>query len=193
MYLRNKASRMGTLMAAGILALSGCSTDGSDTAQSPGPESSPSETTTAGTEVSASFELLDGRPEGYDDVEGTATLKLGDGTEGEISLTGLKPDTAYVAHVHQQACDMDQGGPHFKFDPAGSDMPPNEIHWNFVSDTEGSAEATTSNPQAVADPQLRAVVVHENPDTMSGSDDMSGQTMGAGHTHQQKIACADLA
>lgn len=206
MHSRKTTSRLGAVVATGMMVLAGCASGGKETTSGASPGSAASPTAAAaGATVSGSLELLDGHPAGYDELSGSATLNIGDeGTEGTIFLTGLNPETSYVAHVHQQACDMEKGGPHFKFDAAGSDMPPNEIHWNFTSDSEGSVEATTSNERAVPKPTDRSIVVHEKPGSGSGgadgmdsesvdgnmSGDMSGEMEDSGR--HQPIACADL-
>lgn len=125
---------------------------------------------TAGSSVSASalpgatesgFVLLDTRPPGMDSVAGTAWLATGDdpGTTLTVSLTGLEPGTEYIGHLHAQACGEGNGGPHFQFDQAGSDQPPNEVHIGFTAEANGAGTATITNPQPVGD-GARSVVVH---------------------------------
>jgi hypothetical protein len=94
------------------------------------------------------------------------------GTTVTLHFEGLPPDRVFMAHVHEGAC-HEAGGPHYRYDPSGSDMPPNEIHLGFSSDAAGRAAMTVENPQ-VADERARSVVVHvTGPDT-------------------PKLACADL-
>src|SRR3954471_5783270 len=73
--------------------------------------------------VSGQFELVSGAPAKDQGVSGEATLERADGgTTVSLSARGLEPDTEYVAHLHTGGCDpADPGGPHFKFDPSGSD------------------------------------------------------------------------
>jgi Cu/Zn superoxide dismutase len=127
-----------------------------------------------GAEVaSGQFQLLDTAPEGYQDVAGTAVLaRHADGTTVTIDLRGLKPNTQFISHVHQGSC-ADRGGAHYKFDPAGGDMPPNEIHLVFTSTAEGTGYMTANNDRT-AGPQAQSVVVH------------------AREFHDQKLACAPL-
>lgn len=105
------------------------------------------------------FNLLDTAPDGYQDVAGTATLARYDGgTTVTIELRGLKPNTAFTSHVHDGQCE-DGGGAHYKFDPAGGDTPPNEIHLAFTSTAEGTGSMTVQNDRT-AGPNARSVVVH---------------------------------
>lgn len=201
--LSNIPLRVMALLTTAVFLLVACAGDDGDNDAQPGAESPSADPTAAGAvTATGSFELLKGHPDGYDNLSGRVTMTIGDeGSEGTITLTGMKPDTAYVAHVHEQSCDQDDGGPHFKFDPDGSGMPPNEIHWNFTSDSSGLGGATTSNPESIPEPGNRSVVVHENGHDDMGSADASGMddhgsgqadVMGSGSSHA-KIACADLA
>ena len=94
------------------------------------------------------------------------------GTTVTLRLHDLPPDTAFIAHVHEGPC-YEAGGPHYKHDPTGGDLPPNEIHLALTSDPGGIAMMTVDNPQA-ADDRARSVVVH-----IAGDD-------------TPKLACADL-
>lgn len=105
--------------------------------------------------------LLDTRPPGTDGVQGSAWLALGEqapGTTLTVALTGLEPGAEFVGHLHAQPCAEDNGGPHFKFDPAGSDMPPNEVHIGFTAAPDGTGGATITNEQRAG--EARAVVIH---------------------------------
>lgn len=109
--------------------------------------------------ISGRFRLLDTAPEGYQEAAGTAELARHDGgTTVTIELRGLKPNAKLISHVHRGRC-SDGGGAHYKFDPAGSDMPPNEIHLAFTSTPEGTGFMTAENDQTVG-PDARSVVVH---------------------------------
>ena len=109
--------------------------------------------------VSGSFALLDTRPEGYDGVAGEAYLaRYDNGTTVTVELSGLLPDVEYISHVHEDEC-SENGGDHYKFDPDGSDMPPNEIHLAFVSAADGAGFMTAENDM-VAGADARSVVVH---------------------------------
>lgn len=173
-----------------------------------------------GNTVAGAFQLVPNAPAGYADLSGEAKLtREDDGTVASLQLSGLQPDTEYVAHIHAGVCDQpDPGGPHFKFNPSGGDEPPNEIHLMFTSTAEGTGEAEASNDQRVPDGEGQSMVVHladsgddGHSDAMSEGDSMqhesgamaeSGQAMShgdamsgdghEGHSHAPKIACADL-
>jgi hypothetical protein len=80
----------------------------------------------------------------------------------------------------------DPGGMHYKHDPAGAAMPPNEL---WLSSTDDPLEGITSNRRGVvrgfgsadwiARPDAQSVVIHQIP---------PGGTPAGG----PKIACADL-
>lgn len=110
--------------------------------------------------ATGSFTVLDTAPPGSEGVAGEAWLAQNDeGTTVTIRLSGLAPETEYVSHLHAQTCEEDNGGPHFKFDLEGSDVPPNEIHLGFTSGADGSGEATITSDEQVGD-GAPAVVVH---------------------------------
>ena len=97
--------------------------------------------------VSGQFERVAGAPSGYEAVAGKATVERADGrTAVSLDLRGLAPGGEYVAHLHSGGCDRaDPGGPHFKFDPRGSEEPPNEIHLAFSANGQGTGTATASS------------------------------------------------
>ncbi len=137
------------------------------------PNATPADEVAGAELTSATFELLESRPDGFDDVFGTADVaRHDDGTTVTLKLDGLAPKRQLLAHVHEGSCD-ENGGPHFKFDPDGSDNPPNEIHLLFNSGDDGSGFMTAENAQVVGD-DARSIVVH-------ATDDMSAY-----------IACAAL-
>lgn len=170
--------------------------------------------------VTGSFQPAPDPPAGYADLSGEAELtRSDDGSVASLQLSGLQPDTEYIAHIHAGVCDQpDSGGPHYKFDPAGSDMPPNEIHLPFTSTGDGTGEAEASSDR-VPDGEGQSMVVHlADTDAMSHEDAMEkdgeameheddamkkdgeamehGEAMSddghGGHSHPPKIACADL-
>ncbi len=109
---------------------------------------------------SAEFVLLDTRPtEGYEEAAGEAHIARSEaGVTVTIRVTGLLPDTMYVSHVHDGACN-EGGGAHFKFDPDGVDTPPNEIHLPFTSDAEGAGTQTSTHTEVPGE-DARSIVVH---------------------------------
>lgn len=88
-----------------------------------------------------------------------------------VHVSGLSPDTAYGAHVHQQTCGIGEADGHYRFDPAGPAAPPNEIWPGFTTDAAGvgNGKATVDG---TAGTTAVAVVIH----APGGA----------------KIACADL-
>ena len=190
-HAKKGAVLLAALAATGVLAA--CGGSGSD---STGAEEST---------VSGKFEPVAGSSAAYAGVGGTATLARPDGgTNASISLTGLQPDSGYEAHLHTGSCDeADPGGPHFKFDPNGSEEPPNEIHFAFGSNEagEGAAKATSSREVPVG--EAGSIVVHAASGTVkthNGEHHEGGDDHGDGGGHEggddqassDKIACADL-
>jgi Cu-Zn family superoxide dismutase len=153
--------------------------------------------------VSGQFQLLSGAPVADQGVAGKATLERADGgTTVSLDLRGLEPDAAYVAHLHTEGCDQaDPGGPHFKFDPKGSEEPPNEIHLEFSADNKGAATAESSSDREVPTGEAGSVVLHEaeaDHMTSAGSGEAETVFVHAGHHHGEEeappvtIACAEL-
>jgi hypothetical protein len=113
------------------------------------------------------------------------TRSLG-GTEVRALVFGLGPRTTYGAHLHNLPCSTMEGGTHYKNDPAGAAMPPNEL---WLSSTEDPMAGMTSNRRGVARgrgsadwiarPDAQSVVIHAIAE---------GGTPAGG----MKIACADL-
>ncbi|HEX6152916.1 MAG TPA: hypothetical protein VFZ19_05265 [Solirubrobacterales bacterium] len=186
-------------------AISACgSDDDSTTTATAGEESQP---------VSGKFAPLPEAPEAYAIVGGEAELeRAGGGTTVSVSLNGLEPKTAYIAHLHVGGCEQsDPGGPHFQFEKGGSEEPPNEIHLRFTSDAAGEAEAEATSKREVPVGEAGSVVLHvdESHHEMSAAGEPEAETVfvhegvdhsqeGPGHggepehAHSDKIACAEL-
>ncbi|MEU8521188.1 superoxide dismutase family protein [Streptomyces sp. NPDC048577] len=110
--------------------------------------------------VKGQLELLETRPPGMDDVKGTAWLAQGPkGSTVTVSLTGLKPGAAYMAHLHAKHCADGNGGPHFQFEKGGATMPPNEVHLMFTADPDGKGMTTVNNARKTGADAV-ALVVH---------------------------------
>ncbi|VXC43389.1 superoxide dismutase family protein [Nocardioides sp. AX2bis] len=106
------------------------------------------------------FVVLDTAPPGSDEVAGEAFLAQDDsGTTVTIRLIGLEPGVDYVSHLHDAGCAEGDGGDHFKFDPDGGDVPPNEVHLGFTATEQGTGQATVTNDQRVED-GAPSIVVH---------------------------------
>ncbi|HUB98198.1 MAG TPA: hypothetical protein VMS11_00080 [Solirubrobacterales bacterium] len=112
--------------------------------------------------VAGTFEALPGAPSDYAKVSGDAELSRSDGgTTAEIEVSGLVPNTAYVAHLHTGGCDQpDAGGPHFQFEKGGSEEPPNEIHFEFEADAKGEGSAKATSDQEVPVGEAGSIVLH---------------------------------
>ncbi len=158
-----------------------------------------------GDSVSGSFEALPEAPAGDKGLAGEAELTRSDGgTEVKIELTGLEPETAYVAHLHTGGCaGSDPGGPHFQFEKGGAEEPPNEIHLEFESDGSGAGEASAKSEREVPEGEAGSVVVHladghhsEMSALFVHEEGEHGQGEDHGEMedehHADKIACAAL-
>lgn len=147
------------------LAACGSGGDGETTAAAGGGEAE------GGGTVSGSFEPVAGVPAPYGDLSGEAELTRGGGeTTVAIGLEGLVAKTRYTAHLHTGGCGgRDPGGPHFKFDPAGGDQPPNEIHLAFTTDGEGNGKAEVTADGEVPAGEAGSIVVHTAGDAMTAS------------------------
>jgi hypothetical protein len=157
------------------------------------------------------FKRVGDAPPAFAGVTGRAKLTAGPdgGSEASVALRGLRPNVTYIAHVHEGTCDQpDPGGPHFKFDPAGPDTPPNEIHLRFAADAGGRGSARAHSARAVPARAAGSIVVHEDappqpagaatgePKVAPGHERHAGggtaSSQGAGHSHAAKVACAAL-
>lgn len=151
--------------------------------------------------VSGDFTPVADAPAVYSGVSGEADIQRPEngGTTVSLSVSGLEPKTAYIAHLHVGGCDQsDPGGPHFQFEKGGSEEPPNEIHLEFTSNGAGEGKARVSTDRNVPEGEAGSVVIHtaeeESHHEMvafvhEGEDHSGG---GEGHAHSEKIACAEL-
>jgi len=122
------------------------------------------------------------------EIEGIAKLKrTHDRTLAKLVVRGLEPGTTYAAHLHNAPCSAaNPGGGHYKDDPDGPSVPPNEL---WLSSTDDPLAGITANAAGVARgrgsadwvarPDAQAIVIHHIPP--------GGTTAGG-----PKIACADL-
>ncbi len=137
-------------------------------------DATPAEDVASAALARGDFELLDTRPAGYDDVQGTTVIaRSTKGTTVTTELTGLLPNVEFISHLHAQACDDDNAGSHYQFEVGGSTTPPNEIHLAFTSNADGRGFMTAENAQ-LAGAEAVAFVVHP------------------ADLIDNKIACADL-
>lgn len=77
-----------------------------------------------------------------------------------LHVEGLLADTTYASHVHAAACATGDADGHYRFDPSGSAVPPNEI-WPgpFTTNPAGVGNANTI-ANGSAGPGAVSVVVH---------------------------------
>jgi hypothetical protein len=139
--------------------------------------------------VRGTFETLpDGAAMGLE-IEGFAELTRSDsGTTAKIVVRGLEPATTYAAHLHDAPCSAaNPGGAHYKDDPAGPAMPPNELWLSSqpnptagIRSNSGGVAHARGSADWVARPEAQSIVIHYIPP--------GGTTAGG-----PKIACADLA
>lgn len=165
--MKNPTKNLALLLAALALALGLAACGGGDDGTSADGTSGEAAEET----VSGSFEPIVGAPQPYENVSGEAELTRADGgTTVAISLDGLVPDTKYTAHLHTGGCaGGDPGGPHFKFDPSGSEDPPNEVHLMFTTNGDGSGKAEVKSDREVPPGLAGSVVVHTDGDAMTAS------------------------
>ena len=95
-----------------------------------------------------------------------------------LHADGLVPGRTYASHVHAAPCGLGAADGHYKHDPSGAPVPPNEI-WlgggNFVANPGGIVNERAV-ATFVAGPNAVSVVVHDLSLTSTAN----------------KIACADL-
>ncbi|WP_432155306.1 superoxide dismutase family protein [Streptomyces sp. bgisy153] len=134
--------------------------DGMDGMAMGDPSATPADKIPGADVVKGTFQLLDTRPPGMDDVTGTAWLAQGSqGTTVTVSLKGLKPGEKYMSHLHSSPCSADNGGAHFQFEKGGATAPPNEVHLMFTADQAGQAMTTVNNSRKTGKGAV-AIVVH---------------------------------
>ena len=142
----------------------------------------------AATKARGTFETL---PEGAAlglEIDGFATITRGDaGTQVKAVVRGLEPGSTYAAHLHNAPCSAaNPGGGHYKDDPLGPSVPPNELWLSSTDDPMAGISANSGgvaqgrgSSDWVARPEAQSVVIHYIPP--------GGTTAGG-----PKIACADL-
>jgi hypothetical protein len=116
-----------------------------------------------------------------------------DGTEVDAHFEHLPAGYTFLGHVHVGACsDADPGGDHFRFDPNGGEVPPNEVHLNFTTNADGSADVSTVSAKPIPAAQARSVVIHMGvPNVQAQGMAMSGDGHTT-HSHMPKALCADI-
>ena len=108
--------------------------------------------------MEAEFVLMETASADYASTTGTAQMAVHDhGTTVTLRLSNLLPNTDYISHVREEPCSAG-GGAHYRFDPEGDGMPPNEIHIGFTSDDDGTGFMTAENDNQV-DESAHSVIV----------------------------------
>ena len=142
----------------------------------------------AATHTHGMFETL---PEGTNlglEIRGVAQLlRTDDATYAMVTVRGLVPGTIYASHLHNAPCAAPAlGGGHYRDDPAGPAMPPNELWLSSSDDPMGGILANAAgvaigfgSADWVARSDAQSIVIHNIPP--------GGTTAGG-----PKIACADL-
>ena len=145
-------------------------------------------TAAAATKARGTFETL---PEGAAlglEIDGFAAITRSDaGTQIQAVVRGLEPGSTYAAHLHDAPCSAaNPGGGHYKDDPLGPSVPPNELWLSSTDDPMAGISANSGgvahgrgSSDWVARPEAQSVVIHYIPP--------GGTTAGG-----PKIACADL-
>ncbi|TDQ54965.1 superoxide dismutase family protein [Actinorugispora endophytica] len=112
----------------------------------------------------------------------------GSATGFTLSVTGLRPDRDYGAHLHTEPCGEDpaDSGPHYQneadpeqpsTDPAYAN-PRNEVWLDFRTDAEGAASAQTSVTWAPRAGEANSVVIHkEHTQTAAGHAGTAGDRL----------------
>jgi hypothetical protein len=136
-----------------------------------------------------SFANLPSAPKNIDAVIGLTEMVVGHGkTRITITAAGLDNKGQYFGWLHGDSCSAaDPGGPHFKFNPAGSEQPPNAVRFaiTFELDRHGTklngitADQTVDGDGSAA----KSVVIY-----MQKAPDQTLQEL-----NPPKLACADLA
>lgn len=100
------------------------------------------------------------------------TPEISNGTQVELTVSGLQPDRAYGAHAHVRPCGDtgDAAGPHFQHRPAPEGRskdpafanPRNEIWLDFTTDGQGSGSAISQVPFELGDRAPASVVIHQS-------------------------------
>jgi hypothetical protein len=112
---------------------------------------------------------------------GTADISSTGSTSVRLAVTGLAPDTAYMAHVHDGGCDEDPpGGGHWLSDPDGEDAAGNIIELSFTTSETGLGSATVSS-DLILDGRAESVVVHA-PEALTQSEGLDSD----------RVLCGDL-
>jgi hypothetical protein len=105
-------------------------------------------------------------------------------TSVRVAASGLRPDTEYMAHVHDGECDeTPPGGRHWLADPDGEDASGNIIEMSFTTSETGVGSATAGSG-LVLDGRAKSYVVHA-PDTLAESEGLGDNRVLCGGLEQE--------
>ena len=121
------------------------------------------------------FKLASASSRGYCDLQGVGQLvRSGAHTYATVRIEGLDSNADYPVHVHRYSCDVNDAGPHYKFDPGESGtVRENEIWPAFTTDDDGLGEGS-DDVQHVARPDAMAIVLHDTDGTKLACADLEG-------------------
>jgi hypothetical protein len=96
------------------------------------------------------------------DISGHAVMvRTADGrTFVSVHVEGLAADAVYGSHVHLKACNDDAAGTHYRFDPAGAGISPNEIWPGPFTANQGGIGNGNTTADGIAGETARSVVIH---------------------------------
>ncbi len=103
---------------------------------------------------------------GYENVSGNADLNrsIFAGTSAMATVSGLKPNTQYMGHLHDSLCSLGGGG-HYKIDPTLTTAEEsNEMWFTFRTNRNGYAKAYTRHVNHIARSDARSIVIHDADD-----------------------------
>jgi superoxide dismutase, Cu-Zn family len=198
-----------TVLLVACFAVAACSADATSTATSAMPSTMTSTVdTSAPTTVAGVLAPPDSAHSAYtyDTAAAPAGAELsvavtgsGEGTEVELTATGLVADRGYAAHAHTEPCGAtgDSAGPHFQneqdpaatpdrpsVDPAYAN-PENEIWLHLHTGSDGSGTTRAAVPFRLGDRAPASIVLHEKPATATAPGE-AGKAGG-------RVACVTLA
>lgn len=90
-----------------------------------------------------------------------------------VHVTGLQPGVTYPVHVHNQPCNVGNGGGHYQNEVGGPVDAENEIWPGFTTNAAGVGNGKATHAY-IARPEAQSIVVHDP------------------NANGARIACADL-
>lgn len=185
-----------TVLLVACFAVAACSADATPTADSSAPTTVAGVLAPPGAAESAYTYDTTAAPAGAE--LSVAVTGSGEGTEVELTATGLVADRGYAAHAHTKPCGAtgDSAGPHFQNeqDPAATPdqpsvdptyaNPENEIWLHLHTGSDGSGTTRAVVPFRLGDRAPASIVLHEKPATATAPGE-AGKAGG-------RVACMTL-